>query len=182
MQESNRPTLQLASPSDYGVYQQFARAFSVRQGNINEMTAPGYRDAGELAGKLIIEEAKELIDALNTFLTSPTLENLVEVADGAGDLKYVVNQLCWSLDIPIDAVYQEIHNNNMTKVQEDGTVKRRADGKVLKPDGYVPVKLWPVLMRHSDARAIMDKTLGADNWNQVGFSEAPSGWPFPTGR
>ena len=37
--------------------------------------------------------------------------------------------------------FREVHRNNMSKVQPDGTVKRREDGKVLKPEGYVPVDL-----------------------------------------
>jgi predicted HAD superfamily Cof-like phosphohydrolase len=40
-----------------------------------------------------------------------------------------------------ERAFRAVHYNNMSKVQPDGTVKRREDGKVLKPDGYQPVDL-----------------------------------------
>jgi len=43
-------------------------------------------------------------------------------------------------EITIKAAHR-LHYNNMSKVQPDGTVKRREDGKVLKPEGFVPLDL-----------------------------------------
>lgn len=41
--------------------------------------------------------------------------------------------------------WDAVHKNNMSKVGEDGTVKRDPDtGKVLKPDNYVPVDLGAI--------------------------------------
>jgi hypothetical protein len=147
------------------LYRQFAYHFNVQRGNINQLTAnlAGVR----LAKNLIFGtdgELQELFDGLNKLLENPSLENLVEVADGAADSIYVILQLCHALDIPIDQVFQAVHDNNMTKIAEDGTVKRRADGKVLKPDGYKPVDIWSVLHEHSNLRAREAKALGAENW------------------
>lgn len=157
--------IQLGSPSYADLYAQFAHVFSVKRGDIN---APAANIDGVRLGKDLIfapdGEGMELYTALNHWLANPSLENLTEVADGAADLIYVVLQLCWALDIPIDRCYQAVHNNNMTKVQPDGTVLRRPDGKVLKPVGYVPVNLWEVLHKYSNERAKATQSQGADNW------------------
>lgn len=147
------------------LYAQFAYHFNVQRGNINQ---PADNLAGARLAKGLVfgpdGELKELYDALAAWLANPSLENLVEVADGAADSIYVILQLCHALDIPIDQVFQAVHDNNMTKIADDGTVKRREDGKVLKPDGYKPVDLWPVIHQHSSLRAREAKAFGAENW------------------
>lgn len=42
------------------------------------------------------------------------------------------------VDIGVDAgpIWEIVHRANMAKVQPDGTVKRREDGKIIKPDGW----------------------------------------------
>ena len=40
------------------------------------------------------------------------------------------------LGIPLGAVFDEVHAANMRKVGPDGTVTRRPDGKVIKPEGW----------------------------------------------
>ena len=42
-------------------------------------------------------------------------------------------------DFSIETIYEafkEVHRSNMTKVCEDGTVLRREDGKIIKPDTF----------------------------------------------
>ena len=42
-------------------------------------------------------------------------------------------------DFDVHTVYEafkEVHRSNMTKVCKDGTVLRRADGKIIKPDTF----------------------------------------------
>jgi Phosphoribosyl-ATP pyrophosphohydrolase len=157
-------------PSYYGVYQQFALVFGVPKGNITDPNSCIV--GGQLAGNLIFAEdgeANELMAALQKWLANPSTENLIEVADGAADLIYVVCQLCWALDIPIDQIYQAVHNNNLTKIHSDGTIKRREDGKVLKPLSYKPVDLFPILLAHHAQRSKELKVQGAENWpNDIG--------------
>jgi len=43
-------------------------------------------------------------------------------------------------NVPVRAL-ERVHANNMSKVHPDGTIKRREDGKVLKPEGYQPCDL-----------------------------------------
>ena len=109
---------------------------------------------------LIKEEVKEaneaaqhlLKEAVDVFYTYCGLANVMrdqgkseeEVADYIGNqLKECVPPTAVS-DF-IDALKEEsvieavlrVHKSNMSKLQPDGTVKRREDGKILKPDTYV---------------------------------------------
>jgi len=47
--------------------------------------------------------------------------------------------------IPFKVVFDEIHRSNMAKLMPDGTVRRRADNKVMKPDGWTPPDIKGVI-------------------------------------
>ena len=79
------------------------------------------------------------------------VRDVVEVADAAGDLVYVLYGLTLESAMPLDAVVHEIHRSNMSKVGADGTILRRADGKILKPKTYSPPDLVTVLKQHAAA-------------------------------
>lgn len=101
----------------------------------------------ELANDLIIEECKkELLPALDKYMQYQSLENLAELADGIVDTVYVVLQLSNAIGLPFDALFNEVHRSNMAKIHPDGTVKRREDGKVLKPEGWQPPNLHAILL------------------------------------
>lgn len=89
---------------------------------------------------LIMEEAKELCDAILN-------NDLVGVADGIADLMYVTAGTSVSYGIDIAPIFIEVHRSNMSKVWPDGTVHRRADGKVEKPPTYSPADLEPLLIK-----------------------------------
>lgn len=132
---------------------EFADACDIPRGTIS-----GRVDSNSvnLAIRLVDEEWNaETKAALAKHLSNPSLENLVEVADGIGDTIYVLCQLARSLGIPLDSVFLCIHRANMLKVGEDGKVKRREDGKILNPDGWTsPEKaIWEVLKHHTDKEA-----------------------------
>jgi len=57
-------------------------------------------------------------------------------ADGGADLVWVVKGLFTTLGIDFDKVWEEVRASNMSKVSEGGKIKKRADGKILKPDTY----------------------------------------------
>lgn len=79
---------------------------------------------------LIEEEFKEARDAR-------AAGDIVEVADGLIDMVKVILEYGESCGIPMQAVWDEIHRSNMAKVDPaTGKVIRRADGKVLKPEGW----------------------------------------------
>jgi len=88
------------------------------------------------------------------------LTKLVRIADDIGDSIYVLCGLANCLGIPLDKVYAEIHRSNMTKAvpviegESGGTkithyeVQQRADGKILKPEGYKPPDIRTILLQH----------------------------------
>jgi predicted HAD superfamily Cof-like phosphohydrolase len=84
--------------------------------------------------ELLEEEVDELRKALHD-------RNLVKIADGLGDVVYVVYGAALQFGIPLDDVVQAIHEANMTKPNSDGTVKRSSAGKILRGDAYVPPAL-----------------------------------------
>lgn len=82
--------------------------------------------------ELIREELEELKTALDN-------NDIVEVADALGDLKYVVEGAALAFGIPLTPVVNVIHRSNMTKLGEDGKpVYRPEDGKVMKGPNYEP--------------------------------------------
>ena len=85
--------------------------------------------------ELIREEFEELKAAHKDF-------DVVEVADACGDLIWVILGLCNTVGINIHPVWHEITASNLSKTV-NGNVIRRADGKILKPDGWEPPNLAP---------------------------------------
>lgn len=83
--------------------------------------------------KLMVSELSELLEAMVD-------NDLVEIADGLGDLLYVVFGTAVSYGIPIDLVFKTIHENNLTKFHNGKAVKD-SSGKVVKPPNYESVDL-----------------------------------------
>lgn len=97
----------------------------------------------ERRARLIDEESQEVLEALDYLdrtdigITSATLDEAREdLAKELADLLYVVYGTAEELDISLEEVFKVVHKSNMSKVWEDGTVKRNDFGKVLKPPTY----------------------------------------------
>lgn len=151
-------------------YNDFANACSIYQGDIltSHLHSPQKASAIRLAVTLCEEEYnRELSIALNQFRNAPTLENLAEVADGIGDTIYVLCQLARSLGIPLGKVWNEIQRSNMSKVGADGTVKRREDGKVLKPEGWTKPDIHGILMIETNREHVRHGTAGSESWTKA---------------
>jgi predicted HAD superfamily Cof-like phosphohydrolase len=86
--------------------------------------------------ELMKEENDEFIVASQNY-------DLVEQLDACADMLYIlagtINQLGFKL--VIEEAFNRVHKNNMTKVGPDGKVSRSPSGKILKPEGFVPVDL-----------------------------------------
>lgn len=96
--------------------------------------------------KLLIEEEWNGKDELRASIDAG---DLVGIADGLGDLLYVVFGTAVAYGINIQEIFDLIHENNMTKVVYVGgkaTVIRNDAGKILKPEGFKPVNLVPTLL------------------------------------
>lgn len=143
---------------------EFADACNIHRGDINGQVNEA---AVALADSLVEEEwNRETHPALQKYLRNPSLENLVEVADGIADTIYVLCQLARALDIPLNEIYDEVHRANMAKVGPEGKVTLRSDGKILKPAGWKAPDIWYVLYSHSNRRAVEMQQLGSDNWDE----------------
>lgn len=65
--------------------------------------------------------------------------DMLEIADGLADLIYVAIGTALEYGIPLDRVWAEVQRSNMAKrCPTTGKVRHRADGKVLKPEGWTP--------------------------------------------
>lgn len=101
------------------------------------------RDFGpqsELYMDLIVEEFKELVVAYGN-------RDRVEIADACADLKWVIEGLETTLNIPQQEVWDEVARSNLAKIGPSGKVEKRADGKVLKPEGWTPPDIKSIIKR-----------------------------------
>jgi predicted HAD superfamily Cof-like phosphohydrolase len=89
---------------------------------------------------LLSEENKE-------YMVAAIQKNKVEILDSLIDLAYVLFGTVNAHGMQKEFVegFRIVHENNMTKVQEDGKVLKDASGKVLKPQGYKKVDLRNLL-------------------------------------
>ncbi|MFO8059584.1 MAG: hypothetical protein R6U70_02880, partial [Bacillota bacterium] len=109
------------------------------------------KDAIVLRLRLIREELSELEKSIDG-------QDIVDVADALADLLYVTYGTAIAFGIDIRPVFKEVHRANMTK--EGGKV--RADGKILKPEGWKPPRIEDVLCRQGTiARGSRDEGTGS---------------------
>lgn len=72
------------------------------------------------------------------------LHHLTRIADDIADSVYVLCGLANCLGIPLQQVFAEVHRSNMLKAV-NGKVLRRADGKILKPEGWQPPNIKAII-------------------------------------
>ena len=88
--------------------------------------------------KLIDEEWNELHEALEEQFGP----NRVEVLDALVDILVVTIGAINSMGADAEGAWKEVMRTNFAKVDpETGLVRRREDGKVLKPEGWQPPQL-----------------------------------------
>ncbi len=92
-------------------------------------TAAVGNDEVALRLALIEEEVGELRDAA-------AAGDLTAIADALADIVYIAYGSAHVYGIDLDAVLDEVHASNMTKLGADGRPVRRSDGKILKGPGY----------------------------------------------
>lgn len=81
---------------------------------------------------LIDEEVKELKEAINN-------NDKVETLDALVDILVVTIGAIHSMGADGEAAWNEVMRTNMAKIDpETGKVRKREDGKVLKPEGWRP--------------------------------------------
>ena len=85
---------------------------------------------------LIIEEQQELLEATLS-------DNRVEQLDALIDILVVTVGAIHSMGADAEGAWKEVMMTNFAKIGEDGKVRKREDGKVLKPTGWTPPDLKP---------------------------------------
>ena len=88
-----------------------------------------------------------IIESKTNNLKNQNLDlDIVKIAHAVSDLDYVLTGIPAWLSIPQDACFQAIHESNMTKLDPiTGKVFKRTDGKVVKPDNFIPVDLTNIV-------------------------------------
>lgn len=173
----------LAAVHQYGIvytHAEFPEDAGMVQFPIHGPWSQSKGEAVSLSASLIREEVvEELLPAIVKYTQSPSYENAAEIADGVIDGIYVLLQLAYVLDLPVNRLFAEVHFNNMSKLQfnAEGKLLRREDGKVLKPAGHKPPDLLKIIFDHANDRCKRDRDYGADNWGglpKVHTSKTPS--------
>ena len=121
----------------YKAVKEFHEIFECRIAEKTEFPDDNERD---LRMRLLKEEYLEYREAEEN-------DDFIEVADALADMMYIILGTAVSYGIPIDKVFEEVHNSNLTKLW-NGKVKKRSDGKILKPDTFLPPNIPEVLRRH----------------------------------
>lgn len=103
-----------------------------------EQTEVGFGNQADLYRRLIREEFDELMRAYFG-------KDMVEIADGCADLKWVIEGLEHTLQLPQQAIWNEVSRSNLSKISSTGKVLKREDGKVLKPEGWSPPDIEKIL-------------------------------------
>lgn len=130
-----------------GMVGEFMKRMGQRDTPVTNLTQQGWEELVDFRKRLIDEEVvKELLTAMDRYKFAPTLENAVEVLDGICDGVYVLLGAAIAFELPVHAAFLEVQRSNMAKLQPDGTVLRREDGKVLKPAGWTPPDLLGVIL------------------------------------
>ena len=120
----------------------FHKACDVKQWfkNLSDIPEEDY----QLRLRLLKEEVEEFENAHKN-------RDKVEMADALADIIYIAVGTANIMNIPLDKVWDEVQRSNMDKVDPTtGKVKKREDGKVLKPDGWKGPQIEKVLEEHKE--------------------------------
>jgi predicted HAD superfamily Cof-like phosphohydrolase len=108
--------------------------------------------------RLIVEEFEEVVDAMEGYTLVLKEKNIesktsllmhratkAHLAKELADLLYVVYGTAEELGIPLEEIFIKVHQNNMDKVWDDGTVHYNDFGKIIKPPTYSPPDIESIL-------------------------------------
>lgn len=121
-----------------GMVRKFHDSFGIE--NALKPTAKLATETTLLRYKLMDEENEEYLEAAQN-------GDLVEIADALGDMLYILcgTILSHGLDNKMEAVFREIQESNMSKLDENGKPIYREDGKVLKGNRYFKPNISAIL-------------------------------------
>lgn len=110
------------------------------------------RPTAELSDETIALRVSLIQEELNEYQEAAEARDLVGVADALSDLMYVVlgTYVSHGLQDLGEALFAEVHASNMSKLDENGQVIYRGDGKVLKSALWRPPDLKGLLEQNAD--------------------------------
>jgi len=96
----------------------------------------------ELRHRLLEEENNEYLEACEN-------KDIVEIADALGDQLYIIlgTILKHGLQDYMKPVFDQIHDSNMSKLDEKGNPILREDGKILKGKKYFKPDIESILFK-----------------------------------
>lgn len=101
----------------------------------------------EASGQEVCEENQDLYATLieeeyKEFLQARKNNDNIEELDACMDMIWVILGYCRMKDFDVNGAWEEVKRSNLDKIDyETGKVIRRADGKILKPEGWTPPNL-----------------------------------------
>lgn len=134
--------------------------YAIRREFMQQFDLPAPASPGLYPGTLpmwenmLHEEMAEFLHALQEFKqmdgcgTDEQQRRMAELTAEGVDVLNVLTGLLLSQGMPLEAMTEAIHQANLRK-QIDGKVVRRADGKILKPEGWQPADKLAVIQHSS---------------------------------
>ncbi len=83
----------------------------------------------------IIERTRFLMEEVQEFTTAAMTNDMVGAADGLADIIYVALGTAWMMGLPMDKIFDHVHNCNMKKMKGIGVRGNAIDA--VKPPGWV---------------------------------------------
>jgi predicted HAD superfamily Cof-like phosphohydrolase len=118
--------------SNYDKVQEFHRHFDIPEGVMGNIPTA---ERSLLRTRLMMSELAELIESMQ-------LGDYVNMAKELADVLYVVYGTAYEAGLPIDDIFEAVHQSNMTKSSDlDG------GGKVIKGDTYEAPDIEAVLKK-----------------------------------
>ncbi len=107
-----------------------------------DQTVEGFNEEQfKLYVNLIEEEFKELKEAIEA-------DDKIEILDALEDIMVVTAGAMHSMGADGEGGWKEVMRTNFAKIdKETGKVRKREDGKVLKPVGWTPPNLAPFVSK-----------------------------------
>lgn len=136
----------MLNKTNFGKIKDFHTTFNAQP----DPTKPTVIDEGSrlLRARLIFEEMQELFEEIGVeiyadydgffhlSLTNKNPIDLAKIGKECADLLVVTYGTGAAFGLPMDEIYDKVHESNMSKLTKDGKVLRREDGKILKSDQY----------------------------------------------
>ena len=84
---------------------------------------------------------KDLKMAVEYHSKSGTKDAMTELADSLVDMVYIIIGTAHAYGFDFDKLWRLVHENNISKIDPETGLVLKVNGKVQKPEGFVPVDL-----------------------------------------